>query len=231
MIKNPKTTFDNILVIAKISHELRNPIHGIKGICNVLLDNWPLFDDEMKKSSIDTIYQAICDLENLANKLFDSNKDIQCYLEKADLIEIAQKTIDTVKRFNPNDTNKVKVFLKTEIKELYSNFDPFWIGQVLNNLIVNALKHSKGQNIKIKIDANDQEIIASVIDDGIGVPENELDFIFAPFKQSTNTEIKNKGSGLGLAICQQIVEAHNGKIWAVNNKDGGLNISIILPQM
>ena len=76
MIKNSKTSFDDVPMVAKIAHELKNPIHGTKSICEVLLDAWDSFDDEMKKSSIEIMHKSLCDLEDLVNKLFEPGKDV-----------------------------------------------------------------------------------------------------------------------------------------------------------
>ncbi len=69
----------------------------------------------------------------------------------------------------------------------------------------------------------------SVADQGVGIPEDELDFIFGKFTQSSKTKTGAGGTGLGLAICREIVKAHGGRIWAENNKSGGSMFSFMLP--
>ena len=70
----------------------------------------------------------------------------------------------------------------------------------------------------------------TIKDNGKGIPEEDLPFIFDKFYQSNNQNIqKPEGSGLGLAICKQILENHNGKIWVKNNKKSGVTFGFTLP--
>ncbi len=72
----------------------------------------------------------------------------------------------------------------------------------------------------IRIDVRDQ---------GVGIPEDELESVFDKFVQSSKTRTGAGGTGLGLAICREIIQAHYGRIWAENNPSGGACISCILP--
>jgi signal transduction histidine kinase len=69
----------------------------------------------------------------------------------------------------------------------------------------------------------------NVEDEGVGIPEHELEMIFNKFIQSSQTKTGAGGTGLGLSICKKIVEAHQGKIWAENNPKGGATFSFLLP--
>ena len=122
---------------------------------------------------------------------------------------------------------------------IYVNVDKNRIGQVLRNLILNAIKFSNingliSVNISLvktfvqegfKLDA----VQISINDQGIGIPEDELANIFSPFAQGSNIKNKSIGIGLGLTICHEIINAHCGKIWAENNKDEGASFNFILP--
>ena len=70
----------------------------------------------------------------------------------------------------------------------------------------------------------------SILDEGIGIPENELNLIFEKFVQSSQTKTNAGGTGLGLAICKEIVEAHRGKIIAEKSATGGALLSVYLPK-
>ena len=118
------------------------------------------------------------------------------------------------------------------------------IGQIIRNLLSNAIKFSPtGKKIIISIangappaeNRNTEKssipvtILIKIKDEGIGIPKNELKSIFDKFIQSSRTKTGAGGTGLGLAICQEIINAHNGKIWAENNLDGGSTFCIMLP--
>ncbi|MEA3468150.1 MAG: ATP-binding protein [Thermodesulfobacteriota bacterium] len=113
-------------------------------------------------------------------------------------------------------------------------FDRQKIIQVLHNLIDNAFKFSLPETtIAITIEEIDiagatfQQI--RIKDQGIGLPETELETIFDKFKQSIKTKNGAGGTGLGLAICRGILEAHSGRIWAENNSEGGSSFYFIFP--
>ena len=117
------------------------------------------------------------------------------------------------------------------------------ICQVLRNLLFNAIAFSPtDEKIVLSIEQSElpQEqnqpdvkptpaILVGVTDQGVGIPESELETIFEKFVQSSKTKTGAGGTGLGLAICKEIIKAHRGKIWAENNPDGGSRIKFILP--
>jgi len=79
------------------------------------------------------------------------------------------------------------------------------------------------------ITKRDDCVAMSIEDRGPGIPKEELVTIFDKFVQSSQTKTGAGGTGLGLAICYEIVKAHNGKIWAENNKKGGATFHFMLP--
>ncbi len=118
------------------------------------------------------------------------------------------------------------------------DFDQQWFGQTLKYIFSNAVKFSPPggritisfkQNELIQFGLSQEGIQINISDQGVGIPENELDFIFEKFTQSSRTEDGSGGRGIGLAICWQIVTAHLGEIQATNNQDSGATISITLP--
>jgi CheY-like chemotaxis protein len=102
--------------------------------------------------------------------------------------------------------------------------------QVVINLISNALKFTDQGSVTCKASCTDHEIIISVIDSGIGIPEADQPKIFEKFKQVGNPLTdKPQGTGLGLSICQQIVKHHGGKIWVESELGQGSTFSFTLP--
>lgn len=88
-----------------------------------------------------------------------------------------------------------------------------------------------GWNEDFLPDTDVEMIAVSVKDQGIGIPESELENIFDKFIQSSRTNTGAGGSGLGLTICDKIVKAHRGKIWAENNTDKGANFTFVIPHI
>ncbi len=117
-------------------------------------------------------------------------------------------------------------------------YDRTRIRQVMRNLLANAVKFSDAeQEIRVTVErssilVNGKECSAvkiKVIDQGLGIPEDELDLVFGKFVQGSKTKTGAGGTGLGLSICKQIIEDHQGKIWAEQNPVGGTILVFELP--
>jgi signal transduction histidine kinase len=113
------------------------------------------------------------------------------------------------------ESKRVKLVFNYNRKS-YTNLlgDKFLLTLAISNLIGNAIKYVDRKGIvEVSVDDEENEIIISVSDNGIGIPENELEKIFIEFFRSSRVD-KNKqeGAGIGLAIVKQIIEKHNGKI-------------------
>ena len=109
--------------------------------------------------------------------------------------------------------------------------DTLRMEQVLNNLLENAARYSDPSSpVAISVVAEDGHAVLSVADHGDGIPEAELEQVFEPFYRGRNAKRRGiRGAGLGLAICRGIVEAHGGRIGALNRPGGGFDINIVLP--
>lgn len=115
--------------------------------------------------------------------------------------------------------------------------DEFKISQVVRNLIANAIRYSKrGSGITIQFldePTNGEQgknfLETLIIDEGIGIPNEELNLIFEKFSQSSLTKNGAGGTGLGLSICKQIITDHDGEIWADSSIEEGTTIHFTLP--
>jgi len=105
------------------------------------------------------------------------------------------------------------------------------IGQILINLVENAVKYSKkGSQITIEAQPADDKIIVSVADRGKGIPCELLDRVFDRFYQvESAVPGQRNGTGLGLSICRGIIEAHSGEIWVKSKVGKGSKFSFSLP--
>jgi two-component system sensor histidine kinase ChiS len=131
----------------------------------------------------------------------------------------------------------IDILFKHEGNYSQSIFDKERISQVLRNLVVNAIKFTSQGNITIElikttieIDNKQTEAFSvSIADEGMGIPESELETIFDNFRQSSRSINISGGTGLGLSISREIIKAHNGKIWAENLPTRGAKFTFILP--
>ena len=227
--------------LANMSHELRTPMHAILsfskfGIKDAKNDK---FDNNMKY--FDTIYQSGIRLTDLINNLLDLSKldagMANLMLSKCDLYEVILKANKELESLLMEKHIEIEYDVYDD--SIIISIDKHRIIQVITNFMSNSIKFSH-ENSKIRIEVqedsfkdsdgkNHDGVRVSVIDNGVGVPENELEHIFGEFVQSSATMTKAGGTGLGLSICKHIVEMHKGKIWAENNIEGGTKMSFIIP--
>ena len=162
-------------------------------------------------------------------------------LESVNSLQIVENIISEM------DTNwkekKLKVNIEDPLISTKIDCDKEKLKQVIRNLLSNAFKFTP-ENKKITISFKEgklpfennpieNEIVSaltiSVLDEGVGILNTELNTVFDKFIQSSKTKTGAEGTGLGLSICKEIIKAHNGKIWAEKNPKGGAIFSIMLP--
>jgi len=229
----PKAEFV-VSILSKLGHELKAPIHGIGGISSYLLDNWSSLSDSEKKKYLSALIETSDNLTSILNSVLINQKDkdaIEFNFERIDLIQTMKHTVEKCKNLYLTK-NKITIGFEANDEKCYMMADKFWISQLLSNLISNAVNYSNQGKITVsarldKVDKIDSCLI-SVKDEGIGIAKEELGSIFDPFiRGSISREIN--GNGLGLTICREIVEAHDGKIFASNNSDIGSTIVFYIP--
>ncbi len=231
-----KTEFLN-----NMSHEIRTPIQGFTGISEGLVIHWDEFDDLKKKSLVNEIYASSKRLYSLIGNLLDLSKFQQgkmlLFLTSTDLNILIIGMIEECRTLYLNGKNISFDFVKTDDSKLIA--DQERISQVLRNLFVNAIKFvPTNSKIEIRISKsqitydNNNKVDAihfSISDEGVGIPEAELETVFDPFNQSSRTKTKAGGTGLGLSIVAKIIAAHNGKVWARNNIIKGVTFNFVIP--
>jgi len=117
--------------------------------------------------------------------------------------------------------------------DAYIYIDPDRIEQVLTNLIDNAFRHSEEQGtVKITVEEKQDVLVVHVSDNGSGIPEEDLPFIFERFYKGDKARTRNsekKGTGLGLSIVKHIIEEHDGSIYATSEVNKGTTFTFTLP--
>jgi sigma-B regulation protein RsbU (phosphoserine phosphatase) len=217
--------------LANVSHELRTPLAVIKGSANSLLQPDVIFDDETRREFLVSIDKDADTLTRLVDDLLMMSR-----LE-ADALEVNRKPrsvmeiFDTVKDRLENLTIKHRLRINIPDSTPPVVADDVRIGEVLTNLVDNAVKFSDDNTIiKIEVHRAGNEVIISVTDEGIGIPLELHEKVFERFFQGNGHKAsRRKGTGLGLAICRGIIEAHGGKIWVESKPGRGTKFSFSLP--
>ncbi len=230
-----KLLSESIPFLLKLVHELKTPIHGINGISSYLKDNWDKLDDQTRHKNIITICDASENLSRLVNTLLNkanNYKQLDFNFKKIDLVKITESAIKVCKNLYIGKKD-IKIKLENQKSQILAMADPFWYNQLLTNLISNSIYYSTKGTITVELSLATingiENCTASISDEGIGIPSEELDSIFIPFNRGSKENTYHHGNGLGLAICQEIVEAHGGTISASNNKKVGSTIQFSIP--
>ncbi len=209
--------------MSNMSHELRTPMHAILSFSDLgakRIDQW---DKQKQVKNLSRIHLSAERLAKLLNDLLDLSKlesgvieyDIHLY-SMGTIIQEVENEIKTLA-----DKKSLEIHISQKDKELKAECDKDKIHQVVLNLLSNAIKFTaQGSCIKIDHTIKNEILTVSIIDEGIGIPDDELLAVFDKFIQSKKTKSGAGGTGLGLSICKEIITAHQGEIWAENNLVG-----------
>jgi K+-sensing histidine kinase KdpD len=217
--------------LANVSHELRTPLAVIKGSANSLLQPDVIFDEATRQYFLQSIDKDADTLTRLVDDLLMMSR-----LE-AEALEVRKKpykfteVVESIKDRLDNLTARHHLSLNIPDELPLVNVDDIRIGQVLTNLVENAVKFSEeNTTISIEVNTNGEETIISVADEGTGIPSELHQKIFDRFFQGNGRKTgRRRGTGLGLAICRGIIEAHGGRIWVESKPGKGTKFSFNLP--
>lgn len=222
---------------ANISHELRTPLTIITS-AQQMLDY--MLKNTKVENSLYEIHQYMYMIKQNSNRLLrlisnliDITKIDAGYfhvdLQNHDIVSVVEDITLSVAKYI-EDKHKNLIF-DTEIEEKIIAFDPDKIERIMLNLLSNAVKFTpEGGTIFVNISDNEENVVISVKDTGIGIPDEMKDLIFEKFVQVDNTSTRGKeGSGIGLSIVKSIVEMHKGSISLISEQGKGSEFIIRIP--
>lgn len=230
-----KASKDKTRFIATISHELRTPLNGIVGLSRMLRDTQL---DKEQFEWVSTIYASAITLGNIFNDIIDLDK-----LDR-DKIEIDLKTVN-VRDFT-NEISSIINLLAQDKNLTFSSkiIDPIpqaieadgtRLRQVLWNILFNAIKFTPKGSVSLSVEskqlsAEKAEVTFKVSDSGVGIPQADLDNIFAMYYQVDHPDHQTAtGTGIGLAICKQMVDKMGGQIEVHSQVGKGTCFVVCLP--
>ena len=227
--------------LSNMSHEIRTPMHQILSFSQLGVSKFDKVNSEKLLHYFLKIGAVGKQLMSLLDNILDLSKLESGKVEYEMLKKDLKQIIGNVSKEFKTLINEKGVVLEIAEKDIPTAVicDEFKIGQVIRNFLSNAIKFSsKGEKISVSLELAELDygnfktvsaLLFYVSDQGIGIPDDELDSVFDKFVQSSKTRTGAGGTGLGLAICKEIIQAHNGKIWAENNPEGGSTVSFRLP--
>ncbi len=214
---------------ADIAHELRTPLSVMRGNLEAILDG--VF--EPSRENVTAIHRETILLSRLVDDLQElalaEAGQLRIEMEPASLASLIERAASSA---TPRAA-KEGVSIVTEVPGDLPlvNMDQQRIGQVLSNLVDNAVRHSpEGSAVTIRAERTEDAVRVDVVDQGPGLDPEELTLVFERFYRGDKARSRSTGGvGLGLAVVKQLVEAHNGKVWAESVKGQGATFSFTLP--
>lgn len=218
--------------LATTSHELRTPLHGIIGIASSLQELGAADLSPQVRHNLQLIEHSGRRLENLVNDILDisriRNNALALDLRPVEIFSL----VDVVVSLHGPEAESLGVSLQHSVPRSLPPVlaDEFRLQQILHNLVGNALKFA-GQNlILLHAEVEGHCLRVGVIDQGPGIPSEQLEAIFQPFTRLGGTLTQRQpGTGLGLAIARRLVELQGGRMDVVSTPGQGSTFSFTLP--
>ncbi len=230
-LKKLNATKDKLFSI--IAHDLRNPFNALISLNDLVYEKIKSNDIDYAKELIKHIQessnQGLYLLENLLQwsriqtGSFEYNPSSFCFNELVGNIERLLKASSATKQIS---------ITQNIAPDLNMIADMFMVETILRNLLTNAIKFTpEGGKIEISASVQKNNILVSVIDNGIGIPKDKLEKLFTLDSNYSSVGTKNeRGTGLGLILCKEFIERHKGKIWVKSEENAGSTFSFTIKQ-
>jgi len=245
--------------LTNMGHELRTPNHQLASYSKFINSDLKKLQEQLesasqqtpKKEDIEAWNKSMNELVKLAARLESAcQKEARLIGHINDLDAMTSETIEYhIAENDLNDTvqNTIakfhgglskRIIYQERGAEIKALFDKHQVIKVIDNLLSNAETFAPEGDITIKLKKTKYRTKSgdvrngaqcTISDQGIGIPENELELIFELFGESSITRKEARGRGLGLTLCRETINAHKGRIWAENNKGKGASFHFILP--
>lgn len=217
------------------SHELRTPLSVIEGYLFYVLDpKSKLKYSQETKEYIEKAHEAASELNHLVTDILTivkaEDNELQVTLKETDIVKLIK---DALKNFQSQAKEKgLSLEFENTLKKKPPKIktDPIKVREIINNLILNAIKFTDIGSIKVELGSLKNELIISVVDTGIGIEKEDLGVIFNKFYRAENYRIrKTSGAGLGLYIVKILVERLGGRVKAHSEFGKGSRFYFTLP--
>lgn len=223
--------------VANVSHEIRTPLSMMQGYSEALLDGMASSPEESAELA-QVIYDESLRMGRLVRDLLDLARmeagHTDMVMHQVDFRELAER-VDRKFQVRAKD-NRVKLVLELEDGDMQLQADEDRLEQVLTNLLDNAFRHTpEGGKVTVtaRLETGEmgKQLHVAVSDTGVGIPSEDLRYIFDRFYKADKARVRgeNAGTGLGLSIVKNIIAAHHGSIWAESEIGKGSVFHFLLP--
>lgn len=223
-LKEVNQSLEDFAYIA--SHDLKAPVRNIKGLLEILERKGDDMPPEKRKEYCKIITSSSKELDRLIDNLLEYSRtgNLNEEIQDVNAKELVQEAVQQFKF----EVEKLEGTIDLRIDVNTINVYPILFKRLVTNLISNSIKYrgDKPPSITISSTSKDGNVIFSIADNGIGIPENQKEQIFQIFKRLNNSKDSN---GIGLSVCKKIVELHGGRIWVESKLEEGTSMKFELP--
>lgn len=217
--------------VSNASHELRTPLTIISSEAELAISKTDVSPEQREVfgtiySEAEKLGQILNSLLTLAQSGFDGKKQ---RWESIRIDELLMTASESIKRINIDSNIQIDLEdMPTDEHLLYVSGNSNLLRLAVTNIISNACKYSDNRMVKIRLLTENNKVIISITDQGIGIPESELQHIFEPFFRASNTH-SYEGHGVGLPLTLNIIRLHRGSIGIRSDVGKGTEIKVFLP--
>ncbi|RKI54449.1 GAF domain-containing protein [Corallococcus sp. AB049A] len=221
-------------LIAVLGHDLRNPLHAVNASA-FMLGKVPDLDTGARRS-VDRIRKATARMTRMINDILDFARSrlgggIPVTRQRVNMLELCQGVLDELQVVYPERP----LTLEVHGDDLWGEWDPDRVTQVLGNLVVNALQHARNDSpVVTQLTGEPMDVVMRVCNEGDPIPPEVLPHLFDPFKQSRPQQDpgnKQRSLGLGLYIVGELVQAHQGTVRVETGDGDGTTFTIRWPRV
>ncbi len=216
--------------LAILSHELRNPLSAIRISASLLNNDQYLLNESMKQRHIQSIQAATDVINQLLEDVLTLGQTEQPLRQSmpvpVNLVTFCEELV-TSTQLGIGENHQI--YFHHQPDQIAANIDSNLLWHLLTNLLSNAIKYSPpGGTVTLRLSANEGFICISVMDEGIGIPADDQQNLFQPFRRGSNVG-KLPGTGLGLAIAKRVADLHGGTIEVASEVGKGSTFTVWIP--
>ncbi len=215
--------------LAGVAHDLRTPLGALRlSVATLSLAGTAISEDRLRKT-LELIERQVVRMERMVSDFLDMARieagELELDVERCDARELVTEAVELFRATTPQH----RLVAETPDEPVWLDCDRLRIGQVLTNLVSNAIKYSPADTeVRVALTSDDGRVVLSVSDSGLGIAADERQLIFEPFRRvKLSGDIP--GVGLGLFVTRRIVEAHGGSIELESEPGEGARFDVSLP--